>query len=76
MLCRCGHALDYRAPDGTRKVRTRMVLFRADATGAERIAIVCPECQEEVAVQIGGERRLVHGRTPVLYLTGPRADAR
>lgn len=72
MRCACGHAIDHDTGDGTRKVRTRMVLIKS-VPGGEAVCIVCPACSGEVAVQIGGTPALVRDRLPVLFV---RSDPR
>lgn len=71
MLCRCGHPLDHTAADGTRKIRTPMALIKPATGGGDQLFIVCPQCREEVPVQVGGEQRLARNRVPVLYLQSP-----
>ena len=72
MLCRCGHALDHiDERTGVRKVRTPMVLITPG--DPPTLAVVCPSCKAEVPVQIGGERRLVVGRMPVLHIPHVRS---
>lgn len=75
MRCRCGHAIDHDAGDGTRKVRTRMVLIKSVA-GGEAISVVCPQCSGEVALQVGGAPMLTRDRMPVLHVrSDPRLTA-